>query len=85
LAARGYTSEDRNNQEIFHPLVSMSIGASYITPDQYFSHHEVSAAATSAKENGPNALQATAFFIEQRNVPLNYNRLKNKLTTHRHL
>lgn len=73
LAARGYTSEDRHNQEIFHPLVSMSIGASYITPDQYFSHHEVSAAATSAKKMAKRT-SGNSLFIEQRNVPFNYNR-----------
>jgi diguanylate cyclase (GGDEF)-like protein len=67
LAADGYTSEDRHSKVIFHPLVSMSIGASNITSDQYFSHHEVSAAATAAKKMAKRTL-GNSLFIEQRNA-----------------
>jgi len=66
-SAGGYTSEDRHNQVIFHPLVSLSIGASHITADQYFSHHEVSAAATAAKKMAKRTL-GNSLFIEQRNA-----------------
>jgi len=66
LDAGGYTSEDRHNQTIFHPLVSMSIGASHITSDRYFSHHQVSAAATAAKKGAKRTL-GNSMYVEQRN------------------
>ena len=65
LAEKGYTSEDRNNQISFHPLVSLSIGASHITSDHYFSHYEVSAAATVAKKMAKRTL-GNSLFIEPR-------------------
>lgn len=65
LAAGGYTSEDRNNHSLFHPLVSLSIGATYISVDQYFSHYEVSAAATIAKKMAKRT-PGNSLFIEQR-------------------
>lgn len=67
LAVGGYTSEDRHNQIIFHPLVSLSIGACHITADKYFSHHEVSAAATAAKKIAKKT-HGNSLFIEQRNA-----------------
>jgi len=67
LASGGYTSEDRHNEVIFHPLVSMSIGASHITAERYFSHYEVSAAATAAKKMAKRTL-GNSLFIEQRNA-----------------
>jgi diguanylate cyclase (GGDEF)-like protein len=66
-AAGGYTSEDRNNQVTFHPLVSLSIGACHITADRYFSHYEVSAAATVAKKMAKRTL-GNSLFIEQRHT-----------------
>ncbi len=65
LAANGYESEDRNNQIRFHPLVSLSIGACRIAPGQYFSHHEVSAAATAAKKMAKRS-KGNSLFVEQR-------------------
>jgi diguanylate cyclase (GGDEF)-like protein len=65
LATGGYTSEDRNNLSTFHPLVSLSIGAVHITADQYFSHYEVSAAATVAKKMAKRT-PGNSLFIEQR-------------------
>ena len=67
LTAGGYTSEDRHNQAIFHPLVSLSIGASHITAERYFSHHEVSAAATAAKKMAKRTA-GNKLFIEQRST-----------------
>lgn len=67
LAAGGYTSEDRHSQVILHPLVSMSIGISHINPDRYFSHYEVSAAATASKKMAKRT-PGNSLFIEQRNV-----------------
>lgn len=65
LAAGGYSSEDRHSRDIFHPLVSMSIGACQITSDRFSSHHEVSAAATSAKKMAKRT-SGSSLFIEQR-------------------
>jgi len=65
LTAGGYTSEDRHNNVIFHPLVSLSIGASYISAEQYFSHYEVSAAATAAKKMAKRT-PGNSLFVEQR-------------------
>lgn len=67
LASGGYTSEDRHNQVIFHPLVSLSIGASHITADRYFSHYEVSAAATAAKKMA-KGITGNSLFIDPRNA-----------------
>lgn len=65
IAASGYTSTDRNNQPQFHPLVSLSIGVCLITPAQYTSHHEVSAAASAAKKIAKQ-IPGNSLFIEQR-------------------
>ncbi len=67
LAANGYESEDRNNQTRFHPLVSLSIGACHVAPGKYYSHHEVSAAATAAKKMAKRT-QGNSLFIEQRSI-----------------
>ncbi len=65
LAAHGYESEDRNENVVFHPLSSLSIGTVAITPGQYFSHNEVSAAATQAKKMAKRTA-GNSLFIEPR-------------------
>lgn len=65
LAAGGYISEDRNNNSVFHPLTSLSIGAVPINPKQFFSHNEVSAAATVAKKVAKRTA-GNSLFVEQR-------------------
>ena len=67
LASGGYISEDRQNQTVFHPLVSLSIGASFITADRYSSHYEVSTAATTAKKIAKRT-PGNSLFIEQRHA-----------------
>ena len=67
LAAGGYMSDDRHGNTIFHPLVSLSIGACHITTDKFFSHHEVSAAATAAKKMAKRTA-GNSLFVEQRNA-----------------
>ena len=73
-AMGGYESEDRHNKTLFHPLVSLSIGASHITPDQFLSHHEVSAAATAAKKMAKRT-SGNSLFIEPRS-PANLSQSK---------
>jgi diguanylate cyclase (GGDEF)-like protein len=65
LSAGGYQSEDRNDNIVFHPLSSLSIGAVQITPNQFLSHNEVSAAATQAKKMAKHIV-GNSLFIEQR-------------------
>ncbi|HUW50132.1 MAG TPA: GGDEF domain-containing protein [Sulfuricella sp.] len=49
-ARGGYETEDRRGENIFHPLTSLSIGAVWVEPGMFGSHHEVSAAATEVKK-----------------------------------
>lgn len=69
LAAQGYESEDRNDNVIFHPLTSLSIGAVPVAPAQFYSHNEVSAAATQAKKMAKRT-EGNSLFVEPRlNTP----------------
>lgn len=65
LAAGGYSSEGRDGTVKFHPLTSLSIGATHISPGQFISHHEVSAAMTDAKKMAKKT-SGNSLFIEQR-------------------
>lgn len=67
--AGGYISEDRHGNKVFHPLPSLSIGAACITPGQFNSHHEVTAAATEAKKMAKRT-QGNSLFVEQRSAIL---------------
>ena len=50
LMAGGYPGEGRDGIVKFHPLTSLSIGATQVAPGLFVSHHEVSAAMTDAKK-----------------------------------
>jgi diguanylate cyclase (GGDEF)-like protein len=65
LAAGGYASEGRDGLVRFHPLTSLSIGATQVTPGVFVSHHEVSAAMTDAKKMAKK-VSGNYLFIEQR-------------------
>lgn len=65
LAARGYSSEGRDGIEKFHPLTSLSIGAVKVSPGQFRSHHEVSAAMGEAKKMAKK-IGGNSLFVEQR-------------------
>lgn len=65
LAAGCYTSETRDGQTRFHPLTSLSIGAIQVTPGQFMSHHEVSAAMNGAKKMAKK-IPGNSLFVEQR-------------------
>ena len=68
LTAGGYASEGRDGKENFHPLTSLSIGATQVLPGQFMSHHEVSAAMSDAKKMAKK-ISGNSLFIEQRNLP----------------
>lgn len=61
----GYESEDRLGRVIFHPLPTLSIGAAYIDPTLFSSHHEVSAATARAKKMAKQ-IRGNSLFVEQR-------------------
>ncbi len=65
LVQNGYTSINRTGQHIVHPLVTLSIGAVQIEPGKFSSHHEISAAAASAKKQAKRTAGNT-LFIERR-------------------
>jgi diguanylate cyclase (GGDEF)-like protein len=67
LAEGGYTSEGRDGTVKFHPLTSLSIGAIQVTPGQFVSHHEVSAAMSDAKKMAKK-IPGNSLFIEQRST-----------------
>ncbi|MCB1936869.1 MAG: EAL domain-containing protein [Nitrosomonas sp.] len=66
LKQNGYISINRTGQKTSHPLVTMSIGAVQIEPGKFNSHHEISAAAASAKTQAKRKVGNT-LFIERRN------------------
>lgn len=67
LAAGGYNSEGRDGTVKFHPLTSLSIGATQVAPGQFMSHHEVSAAMTDAKKMAKK-IHGNSLFVEIRNA-----------------
>ena len=67
IAAGGYSSESRDGIMKFHPLTSLSIGATQVAPGQFMSHHEVSAAMTDAKKMAKK-INGNSLFVELRNA-----------------
>ncbi len=67
LDAGGYVSEGRDGQVKFHPLTSLSIGAIQVSPGQFMSHHEVSAAMSDAKKMAKK-IPGNSLFVEQRAI-----------------
>lgn len=49
VQAGGFVAQDRRGQEVFHPLLRMSIGAVRAEPGRFASHHELSRAMSEAK------------------------------------
>lgn len=67
VRAGGFVAQDRRGQEIFHPLVRMSIGAVRVAPGQFVSHHEISRAMSDAKAMAKKQ-PAERLFIERRRL-----------------
>lgn len=61
----GYYSIDRKGQRVFHPLVTLSIGAVLVTPGIFNSHHEISAIAAAAKQQAKR-IAGNSLFIDRR-------------------
>jgi hypothetical protein len=51
---------------VIHPLVSLSIGAVQAPPGAFPSHHEIAAAAATAKKEAKRD-EGSTLFIERRN------------------
>lgn len=66
-ARGGYVTEDRRGQPVFHPLVSMSIGAARIDPAVVRSSHTASAAAADAKTQAKK-MPGNTLFVERRSA-----------------
>jgi diguanylate cyclase (GGDEF)-like protein len=64
-AQGGYVSEDRRGNKVFHPLVTMSLGIVRVSPSQYGSHHQISAAAAEAKKQSKK-IPGNSLFIDRR-------------------
>ncbi len=65
LASGGYMSESRDGNVQFHPITTLSIGAIPVSPGQFISHHEVSAAMSAAKKMAKKT-SGNSLFVEQR-------------------
>ncbi len=65
IEAGGYISEDRDGKQRFNPLTTLSVGTVKVSPGQYGSHHEVSAAMSDAKKMAKK-ISGNSLFIEQR-------------------
>lgn len=61
----GYYSIDRKGQQVFHPLVTLSMGAVMVTPGSFSSHHEIATIAATAKHQAKH-LSGNSLFIERR-------------------
>ena len=63
----GYLSGDRQGRIVHHPLPTLSIGAIWVNPELFSSHHEVAEAAMVAKRmaQGKNG---NSLFIERRRL-----------------
>lgn len=61
----GYISEDRRGNQVFHPLLSLSLGVVKAEAGQYDSHHQIASAAAEAKKQAKK-LVGNSLFVERR-------------------
>jgi diguanylate cyclase (GGDEF)-like protein len=61
----GYLSEDRQGKKVFYPLVSLSIGVVKSRPNKFYSHHQISLAASEAKKQAKK-IHGNSLFIDRR-------------------
>ena len=64
-ARGGFASEDRRGRTVFHPLVSVSLGALRVEPGRFVSHHQIASAAAEAKRQAKK-IPGNSLFIERR-------------------
>ena len=61
----GISAFDRLGHRVFHPFFSLSVGIVQVEPGKFFSHHEVTAAATEVKKRAKSTL-GSAIYIDER-------------------
>lgn len=67
LAAGGYVTENRQSQEVFHPLISLSLGVVNIPTALPFSSHQIAELAATAKSQAKR-IPGNSLFIERRSL-----------------
>jgi len=61
----GYMSEDRRGNQVFHPLLSLSLGVVKVEAGQFHSHHQIATAAADAKKQSKK-IAGNSLFVERR-------------------
>jgi diguanylate cyclase (GGDEF)-like protein len=61
----GYVSEDRQGRKAFYSLISLSLGAIRVEPQQYYSHHQIATAAADAKKQAKK-IHGNSLFLDRR-------------------
>lgn len=61
----GYLGEDRQGRKVFHPLMSLSIGAIRVEPRQFHSHHQIATSAAEAKKQAKK-IHGNSLFLDRR-------------------
>jgi diguanylate cyclase (GGDEF)-like protein len=64
-ARGGYLSEDRQGKKVFFPLISLSLGVVKSRLKNYYSHHQISIAASEAKKQAKK-IHGNSLFIDRR-------------------
>lgn len=67
-AIGGYMTGDRQGRIVHHPLPTLSIGAIWVAPELFGSHHEVAEVASAAKKMAKGK-PGNSLFIERRRMP----------------
>ena len=61
----GYLSEDRQGKKVFYPLVSLSLGVVKSSQNRFYSHHQISLAASDAKKQSKK-IHGNSLFVDRR-------------------
>lgn len=61
----GYLSEDRQGKKVFYSLVSLSLGVVKSRLNKYYSHHQISIAASEAKKQAKK-IHGNSLFVDRR-------------------
>ena len=64
----GYLGEDRQGRKVFHPLMSLSVGAIRVAPHQFHSHHQIATSAAEAKKQAKK-IHGNSLFLDRRQIP----------------
>jgi len=63
----GYVSEDRRGRQVFHPLVTLSLGVVKVTAGQFGTHHQISRLAADAKKQAKKIV-GNSLFVDRRQM-----------------